>query len=63
MNICEEAYEKGPIESKYCLEKKCFQIFKRRGKKGLMHCFDQTVANIHTLYYKYKKQLKNCKTK
>ena len=34
--ICEEAWEKGPIASKYCFEKsalKVSQIFRRHGKR------------------------------
>ena len=38
MIICEEAWEKGPIASKYCFEKntlKVSQIFRRIGKRDL----------------------------
>ena len=38
INICEEAWEKGPIVSKYCFEKNAFkvsQIFRRHGKRDV----------------------------
>ena len=38
MFICEEAWEKGPIVSKYCFENNAFevlQIFRRHGKLDL----------------------------
>ena len=67
---CEEAWEKGPIVSKYCFEKnvlKVLQIFRRHGKGTKLaskYCFEKNAfenfANIYTILVSNKEVTLQC---